>query len=74
MEQQIFIVKLSVLEVKDKMQISKIYIRSLIGIITTGVVTVLVGAELPVETMAALYIAIASYVYLDKDVSGEIPK
>ena len=56
------------------MQLSNIYIRSLIGIITAGVVTVLVGAELPVETMAALYIAIASYVYLDKDISGEIPK
>ena len=74
MEQQIFIVKLLVLEFKVKMQISKIYIRSLIGIITAGVVTVLVGVSLPVETMAAFYVAIASYVYLDKDVSGEIPK
>ena len=53
------------------MKIGKIYIRSLIGIVTAGVVTVLVGATLPTQTIAAFYLAIGTYVYLDKDISGE---
>lgn len=52
-------------------KIGKIFIRSLVGIITAGVVTVLVGATMDAQIMAALYIAIGSYVYLDRDVSGE---
>ena len=39
------------------------------AIVTAGVVTVLVGISLPVETMAAFYLALASYVYLDREVS-----
>ena len=54
------------------MQIGKIFIRSLVGIVTAGIVTVLVGAILPVETMVAMYGAIGLYVYLDKDISGDI--
>lgn len=56
------------------MEISKIFVRSLIGIVTVGVVTVLVGSIIPTETLVAMYGAIGIYVYLDKDVSGEIPK
>lgn len=51
------------------MEIGKIFVRSLVGIVTAGVVTVLVGVDLPVETMAAFYGAIGIYVYLDKEVS-----
>jgi len=50
----------------------KIFIRSLVGIITAGTVTVLVGATLPVETMVAMFGAIGIYVYLDKEVSGDV--
>ena len=57
-----------------KMEIGKIFVRSLVGIVTAGIVTVLVGAILPTETMVAMYGAIGVYVYLDKDLSGEIPK
>lgn len=56
------------------MEIGKIFVRSLVGIVTAGIVTVLVGAILPTETMVAMYGAIGIYVYLDKDLSGEIPK
>ena len=54
------------------MNIGKIFIRSLVGIITAGVVTILVGATLPFETMASFYGALAAYVYLDRDVSSDI--
>ena len=57
-----------------KITIGKIFIRSLVGIVTAGVVTVLVGVTVPVEVMIAMYGAIGLYVYLDKDVSGEIPE
>ena len=53
-------------------KLGKIFVRSLVGIVTAGVVTVLVGATLPVETMVAMYGAIGIYVYLDKDVSGDM--
>ena len=53
-------------------KIGKIYLRSNVGIITAGVVTILVGATMDPQIMAALYIAIGSYIYLDKDVSGEV--
>lgn len=56
------------------MEIGKIFVRSLVGIITAGVVTVLVGVTVPMEVMLGMYGAIGLYVYLDKDVSGEIPK
>lgn len=56
------------------MEIGKIFVRSLVGIITAGVVTILVGVTTPVEVMVAMYGAIALYVYLDKDLSGEVPK
>lgn len=55
------------------MKVGKIFVRSLVGIITAGTVTVLVGSTLPVETMVAFYAAIGTYVYLDKDISGDIP-
>jgi hypothetical protein len=55
------------------MQIGKIFVRSLVGIVTVGIVTVLVGATIP-EIMIAMYGAIGTYIYLDKDISGEIPK
>lgn len=51
------------------MEIGKIFVRSLVGIITAGVVTVLIGSTLPVETMIAFYAAIGTYVYLDKSTS-----
>ena len=54
--------------------IGKIFVRSLIGIITAGVVTVRVGMIVPVEVMIAMYGAIGLYVYLDRDLSGEISK
>lgn len=54
--------------------LGKIFVRSLVGIITAGAVTVLVGATLPVETMAAFYIALGVYIYVDKDVSNDAPK
>jgi hypothetical protein len=56
------------------MEIGKIFVRSLVGIITAGIVTVLVGTTILPEIMVAFYLAIGSYVYLDKDVSGEISK
>ena len=52
--------------------LAKIFVRSLVAIIVVGIVTVLVGATLPVETMVAMYGAIGIYVYLDKDVSGDM--
>jgi hypothetical protein len=57
-----------------KMEIGKIFVRSLVGIVTAGIVTILVGATIPMEVMIAMYGAIGLYVYLDKDISGEIPK
>lgn len=54
--------------------IGKIFIRSVIGIITAGIVTVLVGATVPIEVMIAMYMAIGSYVYLDRSISDEIEK
>lgn len=57
-----------------KITIGKIFIRSLVGIITAGVVTVLVGATVAPEVLAGMYVAIGAYVYLDKDVSGEVPE
>ncbi len=56
------------------MEIGKIFVRSIVGIVTAGIVTVLVGATIPMEVMIAMYGAIGLYVYLDKDVSSEIPK
>lgn len=53
------------------MEIGKIFIRSLVGIITAGVVTVLVGTTVIPEVMIAFYLAIGTYVYLDKKVSKE---
>lgn len=53
------------------MEIGKIFVRSLVGIVTAGTVTVLVGATLPTETMIALYGAIGIYVYLDKEISPD---
>ena len=58
----------------NKMEIGKIFIRSLIGILTAGTVTVLVGAVLPTETLVAMYGAIGLYVYLDRDVSDPVQK
>lgn len=54
--------------------IGKIFVRSIIGIVTAGIVTVLVGTVVPIEVMIALYAAIGGYVYLDKEVSTEVPK
>ena len=56
------------------MEIGKIFIRSLIGIVTAGVVTVLVGVTVPMEVMIAMYGAIGLYVYLDRSVSDELRK
>lgn len=51
--------------------INKIYVRSLVGIITLGIVTVIVGATTPIEVMIALYGAVCTIVYLDKDLSNK---
>ena len=56
------------------MEFGKIFVRSLIGIITAGTVTVLVGTVVLPEVLIAMYGAIGLYVYLDKDVSVELPK
>lgn len=68
----ILIIKSKFIKGDKNMQIGKIFIRSLVGIVTAGIVTVLVGVILPVETMVAMYGAIGLYVYLDKDISGNI--
>ncbi len=53
--------------------LGKIFVRSLIGIVTAGVVTVLVGAVVPAEVIMAMFLAIGGYVYLDHDLSGDPP-
>jgi len=55
-------------------ELGRIFVRSLVGILTAGTVTVLVGAIVPMEVMLAMYGAIGAYVYLDKTVSGDIPE
>lgn len=52
------------------MEIGKIFVRSIVGIVTAGIVTVLVGATVPIEVMIAMYSAIGIYIYLDKEVSN----
>jgi hypothetical protein len=54
-------------------EIGKIFVRSLVGIIVAGVVTILSGETIPVEIMLGLYGMIIACIYMDKDVSGEIP-
>ena len=54
-------------------EIGKIFVRSLVGILTAGAVTVLVGETLDVQTMVAFYGAIGVYIYVDKDVSNDPP-
>ena len=53
------------------MEIGKIFVRSLVGIVTAGIVTVLVGTMIIPEIMIAFYLAIGTYVYLDRDLSGD---
>ena len=53
------------------MEIGKIFIRSIVGIVAAGIVTVLVGTMIIPEIMIAFYLAIGTYVYLDRDVSGD---
>ena len=55
------------------MQMGKIFVRSLVGIITAGVVTVLVGSVVIPEVMIAMFVAIGMYVYLDRELSGDPP-
>ena len=55
-------------------EFGKIFIRSLVGIISASVVTILVGADLDTTTMGAFYGAILGYIYMDKDVSNDVPK
>lgn len=52
------------------MELSKIYVRSLIGIVSVSAVTCLSGAT-DTQTMAAYYVTCLGMVYLDKDLSGE---
>jgi hypothetical protein len=53
------------------MELGKIYIRSLVGIVSISAVTYLSGVT-DLQTMAAYYIACLGMVYLDKDLSGEV--
>lgn len=53
------------------MIIGKIYIRSIVGIMTAGIVTVFVGNIVSTEIMIAMYAAIGGYIYVDKELSGE---
>ena len=51
------------------MEIAKIYLRSIFGIVTAGIVTVLVGVTTPMEIMLGFYGAIGIFIYLDKCIS-----
>ena len=53
------------------MQLGKIYIRSLVGILSVSAVTYLLGVT-DLQTMAAYYGTCLGMVYLDKDTSGEV--
>ena len=53
------------------MELGKIYIRSIVGIVSISVVTYLSGVT-DQQIMAAYYIACLGMVYLDKDLSGEV--
>ena len=55
------------------MQMGKVFVRSLVGIVTAGVVTVLVGMVVTPEVMVAMFLAIGAYVYLDRELSGDPP-
>ena len=55
-------------------ELGKIFVRSIVGIITAGVVTVLVGTVVDPQVMVAMYGAIGIYVYLDKAVSNDVPE
>ena len=52
------------------MQLGKIYIRSLVGILSVSAVTYLLGVT-ALQTMAAYYATCIGMVYLDKETSGE---
>ena len=53
--------------------LGKVFVRSLVGIVTAGVVTVLVGTVVEAEVMVAMFLAIGGYVYLDRELSGDPP-
>lgn len=55
------------------MELGKIYIRSLIGIVSVSTVTYLLGVT-DLQTMAAYYATCLGMVYLDKDTSGDRPE
>ena len=55
-------------------ELGKIFVRSIVGIITAGIVTVLVGTVVDPQVMVAMYGAIGIYVYLDKAVSNDVPE
>ena len=55
------------------MRIGKIFVRSLVGILTVGVVTILVGSTVIPEVLVAMFLAIGGYVYLDRELSGDPP-
>ena len=52
------------------MELGKIYLRSLVGIISVSTVTYMLGIT-DLQTMAAYYATCLGMVYLDKDTSGE---
>lgn len=54
--------------------IAKIYVRAIIGILGAVSATYLVGATVELEMMLGLYAAIGSYIYLDRSVSDEVQK
>ena len=49
-------------------KLAKVYIRSIVGIITMGVVTAYLGDP---SVLTQMYVAIGVVVYLDKSVSGD---
>ncbi len=55
-------------------EVGKIFVRSIVGIITIGIVTILVGHIIDPQIMCAFYLAVGTYIYIDKNVSGDIPK
>ena len=50
------------------MDIGKIYIRSLVGILTAGFVTIQIGSSIEPQILLGLYAAIGGYVLLDRSV------
>lgn len=55
------------------MELGKIYIRSIVGIVSISVVTYLLGVN-DVQIMAAYYGTCLGMVYLDKDTSTDRPE